>query len=63
MANQPEDFQPLDPGRVNAADPAELKYWCRELDCTEAELQDALSKVGEHLTAVRDQLGSPGGKE
>ena len=52
------DFRPLDPGRVNSMDPIELRYWCRELHCTEAELKDALSKVGEHITAVREQLAA-----
>ena len=49
-------FEPLDPGRVNVIDPAELQYWCGELHCTEAELKDAVLKVGEHVAAVRDQL-------
>ena len=52
------NFRPLDPGRVNSMDPIELRYWCRELHCTEAELKDALSKVGEHITAVREELAA-----
>ena len=52
------NFRPLDPGRVNSMDPIELRYWCRELHCTEAELNDALSKVGEHITAVREELAA-----
>jgi hypothetical protein len=51
-------FRPLDPGRVNSMDPIELRYWCRELHCTEAELMDAMTKVGEHITAVREQLAA-----
>lgn len=51
-------FKPLDLGRVNAMDPIELQYWCKELHCTEAELTDAVSKVGEHITEVREQLAS-----
>lgn len=39
-------------------DPAELQYWCKELDCTEAELKEAVAKVGEHVTVVRRQLAS-----
>ena len=58
MLEEPTDFRPLDPGRVNSMDPIELRYWCRELHCTEAELKDALSKVGEHITAVREQLAA-----
>ncbi|MDL9997421.1 DUF3606 domain-containing protein [Variovorax sp. J22P240] len=51
-------FKPLDPGRVNAQDPVELQYWCAQFHCTEATLNDALAKVGSHVTAVRDQLAS-----
>ncbi len=58
MPDRQGDFEPLDPGRVNTMDPAELHYWCKELRCTEAELKDAVSKVGEHVTAVREQLAS-----
>jgi hypothetical protein len=58
MLDDLSDFRPLDPGRINALDPVELRYWCLQLHCTEAELQEALSEVGDHVTAVRDRLGS-----
>jgi hypothetical protein len=58
MSDQQSKFEPLDPGRVNSMDPLELQYWCTELHCTEAELKDAVSKVGEHVTVVRQQLAS-----
>ncbi|MEP6875617.1 MAG: DUF3606 domain-containing protein [Burkholderiales bacterium] len=58
MLDDLNHFKPLDPGRVNAMDPIELRYWCRELHCTEAELTHAVSKVGEHVTEVREQLAS-----
>ena len=59
MPDDPEqDFQPLDPGRVNAMDPIELRYWCRQLDCTETALKDAVAQVGEHVTVVRERLHS-----
>ncbi len=58
MHDDPNRFKPLDRGRINAMDPIELRYWCGELGCTEAELKDALSKVGEHVTAVREHLDS-----
>ena len=57
MHDDPSNFQPLDPGRINTLDPIELRYWCSEFNCSEAELKDALSKVGEHVAAVRAQLG------
>ncbi len=58
MHDDPNRFEPLDRGRINGMDPIELRYWCGELGCTEAELKDALSRVGEHVTAVREYLAS-----
>lgn len=58
MSDDLSHFKPLDPGRINALDPVEMQYWCQQLRCSEAELQDALSKVGDHVTAVRDRLAS-----
>ena len=60
MPDTEQDFQPLDPGRVNVMDPIELQYWCREFDCTEAALKEAVGQVGEHVTAVREHLHSRG---
>lgn len=58
MSNDPSHFQPLDPGRINVLDPVELKYWCGQLHCTEPELKDAMARVGDHVTAVRDLLAA-----
>ncbi|MBU1357431.1 MAG: DUF3606 domain-containing protein [Gammaproteobacteria bacterium] len=58
MTDDLSDFRPLDPGRINADDPVEVRYWCLQLRCTEEELRDALLKVGEHVTAVRDRLSA-----
>ncbi|MDQ2897646.1 MAG: DUF3606 domain-containing protein [Actinomycetota bacterium] len=46
------------PAERETYDPTELSYWCKELHCSEAELKDAVSKVGEHVTEVREQLAS-----
>ena len=54
-----QDFKPLDPGRVNAVDPVEVTYWCKELKCTEDELAEAIAKEGEHVAEVRQVLNSP----
>ena len=51
-------FKPLDPGRVDTSDQVEMQYWSRELHCTEAELTEAVSKVGDHITSVREYLAS-----
>jgi hypothetical protein len=44
---------------VNAVDPVEVKYWCKQLKCTENELAEAIAKVGEHVAEVREFLASP----
>jgi hypothetical protein len=54
--NAPIPFHPLDPGRVNLLDPAELAYWCAEFGCDEAALKAAVSAVGTHVAAVRERL-------
>ena len=58
MRDDLSDFKPLDPGRVNAVDPIEAKFWCKELKCTEDELAKAVAKVGEHVAEVRQFLAS-----
>lgn len=58
MSDPLTHFKPMDPGRINPIDPVELAYWCRELHCTEAELAQAVAKVGEHIAAVREYLES-----
>ena len=52
------EFEPLDRARVDLLDPLEAAYWCREFRCTQAELQDAIEKVGTHTSAVREYFGS-----
>ena len=61
MRDDQSSFKPLDPGRVNAVDPVELQYWCKELKCTEDKLLQAVGRVGEHVAEVRQFLASSGG--
>ena len=56
MAEHAQAFHPLDAGRINLTDALEIEYWCRELGCTEAALNDAVTAVGAHVAAVREQL-------
>jgi len=58
MRDVQSGFKPLDPGRVNAVDPFELQYWCKEFKCTEDELK-AVGRVGEHVAEIRHFLASP----
>ena len=57
----PDDLtphKPLDPGRVDFMDPVQMQYWSRELHCTEAELRQTVSEVGDQITAIREHLAS-----
>jgi Protein of unknown function (DUF3606) len=53
-------FKPLDPGRINTMDALEMKYWCKQLHCTDKQLHDAIAKVGDHVTEVRKALAKHG---
>lgn len=56
MVEDLQDFKPLDPGRINTMDPVERRWWCRQFGCSDAELDDAVTRVGDHVTEVRAQL-------
>lgn len=58
MNEQPPCFTPLDPGRVNVTDVLELRYWCVSLQCSEAELEEAMTQVGPHVAELRPFLES-----
>ena len=62
MPDPHDSFTPLDPGRINSMDPVEVRYWCNEFHCAETDLRNAIAAVGEHVTAVRDQLASGHGR-
>lgn len=51
---------PLDPGRVDLLNPEEVKYWCAQFECTEDELRHAVTAVGNHAAAVRQEINGPG---
>ena len=56
MVNDRKRVVPLDPGRVHLTDPEDVSYWCKEFKCTEAQLKEAVAKVGEHAAAIRAHL-------
>ncbi|MDB5843578.1 MAG: hypothetical protein JWP79_888 [Polaromonas sp.] len=58
MPENPPPFKPLDPGRIDIIDREELAYWSKEFHCTEPELAEAVTRVGEHVAAVREYLAS-----
>lgn len=58
MPDFPPDFQPLDPGRIQADDPVEFAFWCWTLRCSEQHLLQVVQHVGPHVTKVREALAS-----
>lgn len=55
--NEPDaTFRPLDPGRINPMDPTEMAWWCGQLGCSLDELNAAIERAGEHVSAVRAAL-------
>ncbi|WP_137894753.1 DUF3606 domain-containing protein [Ramlibacter sp. 2FC] len=62
MSTDDQTFKPLDPGRVDPLDAREMAYWCREFGCTLPQLEAAIARVGEHVTALREELERVVGK-
>lgn len=48
---------PADRTRINIHEAYEVAYWTKELDCTKAELEACVGKVGVMVTNVRRCLG------
>lgn len=52
----PDDLRnrgPQDRSRINVNEPWEVRYWCSEFGCTEAQLRAAVQAVGVSAEAVR----------
>jgi hypothetical protein len=55
----PDDLtkrRPQDASRVNIHEPYEVRWWCHEFGCTEAQLRYAVALVGTSATAVGKYL-------
>ena len=55
----PDDLDktaPEDPKRININQDHEVEYWCGRFRCTEQELRDAVSAVGDSAAAVKAYL-------
>ncbi|HZI04613.1 MAG TPA: DUF3606 domain-containing protein [Archangium sp.] len=57
MADDPNYRGPLDRERINVNQPHEVRWWCKELGCTESELRAAVKAVGVMVKDVRKHLG------
>jgi hypothetical protein len=56
MADDTKIRGPADRGRVNVNKDYEVRYWTEELQCTAAELRDAVRVVGVMVDRVRAHL-------
>lgn len=48
--------RPEDPTKINIHQSWEISYWCDELGCTERKLKQAVSAVGNSVSAVKRYL-------
>ena len=51
---------PADYRFVDLQDPAEAEYWLLVLDTSRQVLEEAVTRVGNHVVAVRHYLQAPG---
>lgn len=59
MADDRTQRGPADAARINIHEEHELRYWAKTLNVPEAELREAIAKVGVMAKDVRAHLGLP----
>jgi hypothetical protein len=57
MADDLSNRGAADRARINVNEPHEVRYWCKQLGCTEAELRAAVQRAGVMADDVRRALG------
>ena len=55
--DEPNTFDPHEP--IDLANPEKVREMTEKLDCSEADLVDAVAQVGPHPVAVALRLGRP----
>jgi hypothetical protein len=56
MSDNLQNRGPADRSRVNVNESWEVRYWCKEFNCTETQLRAAVKAVGVSAAAVRTHL-------
>jgi Protein of unknown function (DUF3606) len=56
MSDDLKNRGPADRARVNVNEPWEMKWWCNQFGCTEAQLREAVRAVGVMADDVRRYL-------
>ncbi len=62
MADDKSKHRPQDSNRIRVNEDDELEYWCERFGCTQAELRNAVQKVGPLAEDVKREL-KVGGKQ
>ena len=57
MSDDLHKRRPQDASKINVHEEWEVRYWCKEFGCTEAELKKAVTAVGVSVAAVRKYFG------
>ncbi|MBM7121931.1 DUF3606 domain-containing protein [Dyella kyungheensis] len=57
MSDDLDNRGPADRARVNVNESWEVRWWCKQFGCTEAQLRAAVKVVGVSANAVRQHLG------
>jgi len=56
MSHDPKNRGPADRSRINVNDPSEVTYRRKEFGCTEQQLRQAISAVGDSAAKVSQYL-------
>lgn len=56
MSDDLKNRGPADRARVNVNEDWEVRWWCKEFGCTEAQLRAAVKAVGVMVSNVRAHL-------
>ncbi|WP_010234457.1 DUF3606 domain-containing protein [Clostridium arbusti] len=48
---------PSNYSEINLIQQEEVNWWCEELSCTEEELINAINKVGDYTSRIKEYLG------
>jgi len=57
MSDDLHKRRPQDASKINVHEDWEVRYWCKALGCSEAELKAAVKAVGVSTSAVRRYFG------
>jgi hypothetical protein len=57
MSDDLDKRRPQDASKISLTEPWEVRYWCKEFGCSEAQLRAAVAAVGHSSAAVRRHFG------